>query len=260
VEKLTSGYVIQQVALKGDLLKTQTQLAKTRQLEVQLKNQQAAGNEQLNQLLGRNISVEFAIQPVLEATGDLPDLEEARLRALRDRPEIGQAKLRHIQAQQDLRAKKAEDIPDIAMEFNNLAFLNWGRFMPTQTMSIGVSLSWEPFDWGRRKHEAAEKQRTVEQARLAQQETEGMVAVDINEKYRQLRYRTAELRVARLAQETAIENLRVVKNRYSVQAVLVKDVLQSQASLEDSNTEYQQALTSFWNARADFERALGEDK
>jgi outer membrane protein TolC len=100
----------------------------------------------------------------------------------------------------------------------------------------------------------------VEQARLAQQETESVVLVDINHKHRQLRHRRAELRVARLAQEAAVENLRVVKNKYSVQAVLVKDVLQAQASLEDSNAEYQQALTSFWNARADFERALGEDR
>jgi outer membrane protein TolC len=132
--------------------------------------------------------------------------------------------------------------------------------MPSQTMSVGVSLTWEPFDWGRKKHEAVEKQRTVEQARIAQRETESAVLVDINDKYRQLRYRRAELRVARLSQEAAVETLRVAKNRYSVQAVLVKDVLEAQAGLEETNTEYQQALTSFWNARADFERAIGEDQ
>jgi outer membrane protein len=227
VEKLTSRYVLQQVALRGDLLQTQTRLAKTQQMEMQLKNQQAAGKEQLNQLLGRNVLIEFEVQPVLEITDELLALEEARVRALRDRPEIRQAQLRQLQAEQDLRAKKAEYIPDIAVEFNNLTFLNWGRFMPTQTMSIGVSLSWAPFDWGRRKHEAAEKQRTVAQARIAQQETESSVLVDINDKYRQLRYRRAELRVARLSQETAAEDLRVMKHKYSAQAVLVKDVLQA---------------------------------
>jgi outer membrane protein TolC len=260
IEKLTSTYVIQQVALRGDLLQTQTRLARTQQLEVQLKNQQAAGKEQLNQLLGRDVLTEFEVQPALEATGDLPELDEARIRALRDRPEVRQAQLRQVQAEQDLRAKKAEHIPDISAEFNNLTFLNWGRFMPTQTTSVGVSLSWEPFDWGRRKHETAEKRRIVEQARLAHRETEGSVLVDINDKYRQVRYRRAELRVVRLAQETAVENLRVMKNKYSVQAVLVKDVLQAQTSLEESGADYQQALTSYWNARADFERALGEDQ
>jgi outer membrane protein TolC len=87
-----------------------------------------------------------------------------------------------------------------------------------------------------------------------------MVLVDVNDKYRQIRYRRAELQVARLSQEASLESLRVVKNKYTVQAVLVKDVLQAQVNLEQSNSDYQQALTSFWNARADFERAVGEEQ
>ena len=260
VEKLTSNYVLQEVALKGDLLDTRTRLAKTQQQEILFKNQEAAGKEQLNQLLGREVLTEFEVQPVLEVSGDELGLEEARAQALRDRPEIRQAHLRHLQAEQDLRAKKAEYIPDISAEFNSVTLMNYGNFLPVQSMSVGLSLSWEPFDWGRKRHESAEKQRNVEQGRIAQKDAESQVLLDINDKYRQLRYRRAELRVARLAQDTAIENLRVMKNKYAVQAVLVRDVLQAQVSLEQSNTEYQQALTSFWNARADFERALGVDR
>jgi len=260
VEKLTSNYVIQEVALRGDLLDAQRRLAQTRQVELQLENQEAAGKEQLNQLLGRDVLTEFEVQPVMEVLAADPSLDEARQRALKDRSEIRQAILRQKQAEQDLHAKKAEYIPEVSAEFNNLTFLNWGRFMPTQSMSIGVSLSWEPFDWGRKKHESLEKIRTAAQAHLAQKEAEGAVLVDINDKYRQLRYRRGELRVARLTQETSMEGLRVVKNKYAVQAVLVKDVLQAQVSLEQANAEYQQALTAFWNARADFERAVGEEQ
>jgi len=246
--------------LRSDLLDTQTRLAKTLQVEVFLRNQQATGKEQLNQLLGRDVLTEFEVQPVLEVTGGEPSLEDARVRALRDRPEMRQAALRRLQAGQDLQAKKAERIPELAVEFNNLTFLNWGRFMPTQSTSVGVSLTWEPFDWGRKKHEVAEKRRTIDQARVSQKDAESQVLVDVNDKYRQMRYRRGELRVARLAQEFAVESMRVMKNKYAVQAVLVKDVLQAQVNLEQSNTDYQQALTSFWNARAEFERALGEDQ
>lgn len=260
IEKLTSNYVIQEVALQGDLLDAQTRLAKTNQLEVSLMNQRESAKEQLNYLLGRGVMTEFEVQPVLEITGDEPDLNQSRERALKDRPEIRQAALKQLQAEQDLRAKKAERIPDVSAELNNTQFLNWGRYMPTQSLSAGVSLSWEPFDWGRKKHEAAEKERTVDQARIALLEAESAVLADINDKYRQLQYRRTELKVARLSQETAMENLRVTKNKYLVEAVLVKDVLQSQVTLEQSNAEYQQSLASFWNARAEFERALGEDQ
>jgi outer membrane protein TolC len=260
VETLTSNYVLQEVALKGDLLDTRTRLAKSRQQEILLRNQESAGKEQLNQLLGREVLTEFELSPVLDVSGDELGLEEARAQALRDRPEIRQAHFRHLQAEQDLRAKKAEYIPEISAEFNSVTLMNYGSFLPVQSMSVGLSLSWEPFDWGRKRHESAEKQRSVEQARIAQKEAKSQVLLDINDKYRQLRYQQAELRVARLAQDTAIENLRVMKNKYAVQAVLVKDVLQAQVSLEQSNTDYQQALTSFWNARADFDRALGVDR
>ena len=72
--------------------------------------------------------------------------------------------------------------------------------------------------------------------------------------------RRTQLRVASLSQETAMESLRVTRNKFAVENVLLKDVLQGQVSLEQSNSDYQQALLSFWNARADFERALGEDQ
>ncbi|HTS26453.1 MAG TPA: TolC family protein, partial [Bryobacteraceae bacterium] len=145
-------------------------------------------------------------------------------------------------------------------EVKTLAFLNYGAFFPTRDNSVGFSLSWEPFDWGRKKHEAAEKQRTVEQARNSRQDATNSVLLDVNDKYRALRQSRTQLRVSALAQETSIESLRVAKNRYAVDHVLLKDVLQGQVSLERSNSEYQQALLSFWNARADFERAMGEDQ
>jgi outer membrane protein len=40
---------------------------------------------------------------------------------------------------------------------------------------------------------------------------------------------------------------------------LLKDVLQQQTTLAQANQQYQQALSSFWTAKANFERALGEE-
>jgi len=258
--RLTENLVAGEVVLQSELLDVQTHLAKAEQSESMFEDQRATAREQLNQLLGRDLLVAFEVQPVLEEAGAPMDLEAARQRALEQRPEIREAQLRQKQAEQDLRAKKAEYIPDAAAEFNTLRFLNYGQFFPTGSNSAGVSLSWEPFDWGRKKHEAAEKQHIVEQARNSQQDARNSVLADVNDKYRRLRQSQTQLRVARLARETAIESLRVSKNKFAVQSVLLKDVLQGQVGLEQSNSDYQQALLSVWNSRADFERALGEDQ
>jgi outer membrane protein TolC len=260
IERLTTDYVEQQTAMKADLLEIQTRLAQTEQEELTLLNRQTSGKEQLNQMLGRDVLMEFDLEPVA-AAGEIDiDLSQARRSALENRPEIRGARLRHEQAQWDMKAKKAEYIPDLAIEFNSIALLNFSRFLPTQSQSVGVSLSWEPFDWGRRKHELAEKRHIVEQAETAAADAQSRVLLDVNDKYRQLQQNRLELRVARLKQETAVENLRVAKNKFAADAVLLKDVLQAQTGVEEGNTRYERALLSFWDARADFERAVGEDR
>ena len=245
---------------KVDLLQTQTRLAQTRQLRDKIDEPASVGEGATQSAAWPDVLTEFEVQPVLEATGTIrSSLEEPAYERCAIGPRFGR-RTSALQAEQDLRAKKAEYIPDVAAEFNNLSFMNWGRYMPSQTMSIGVSLTWEPFDWGRKKHETAEKLRTVEQARIAKQRSRKLLCSSISTTNTGNCGTAGRSFVWRdLRSEAAVENLRVTKNRYSLQAVLVKDVLQAQVGLEQSNADYQQALTSFWNARADLERALGED-
>jgi outer membrane protein TolC len=77
---------------------------------------------------------------------------------------------------------------------------------------------------------------------------------------RDLKQAAQALRVAKLKQETARENMRVSTNKYKIQATLISDVLQTQANLADADYQYQQALTAFWTAKAEYEKAIGADK
>ena len=210
LDTLTANYVKQEVALKGDLLEVETRLARTEQTELTLRNQQASGKEQLNQLLGRDVLMDFTVTPPEEADAYDLDLAGARQKALEQRPEIREARLKRQQAQQDLRAKRAEYIPDLSVDFNNLTLLNFSNFLPVHINSVGFSLSWEPFDWGRKKQEVTEKRRTIEQADNSLADAESLVVIDVNTKHRQLAQTRAQLRVSHLALQTALENLRVI--------------------------------------------------
>jgi outer membrane protein TolC len=46
---------------------------------------------------------------------------------------------------------------------------------------------------------------------------------------------------------------------YSHQAIVLSDLLQQQSSVASAEDQYRQGLLAFWRARADFERALGEE-
>jgi outer membrane protein TolC len=55
------------------------------------------------------------------------------------------------------------------------------------------------------------------------------------------------------------EKLRVRTNEYQLQAAMLADVLRVRAELADMDDRYQQALLTFWTAKADFEHAMGEE-
>ena len=50
-----------------------------------------------------------------------------------------------------------------------------------------------------------------------------------------------------------------MNDQYRHSAVLLRDVLQQQAAVANADHEYEQSLLAFWNAKAIFEKALGEE-
>ena len=261
VERVTQDYVLKQTALESELLQAQAALADAEQSELTLSNQEAKQHEQLNDLLGRDVLTDFKVTAIEEdATAPEIDIVAARQKALAQRPEMDQAHLKVLQSEQEVRAKKAEYIPDISAELNTITLLNFNSFLPGGTYSVGVSLSWEPFDWGRRKNEIAEKKDTVTQDKNTELSTQRKIIMDVDDKYRQIQQSWSKLKAARLSQKAALENLRVDTNQYKVQAALLKVVFQAQTTLAQANSDYQHGLADYWTAKAEFEHALGENQ
>ena len=260
LERVTGDYVAQQVALKADDLEVKTRLAKIESEEMTVGNQLMTLREQLNQLLGRDIRTEFRVSGIPEPSMFETDLAAARTRALDQRPEIREARLRVQQAEVDKRVKKSEYIPDVSLAFTYASPRNFDEFVPKNFAAAGVSVNWEVFDWGRKRHQLAEKQKTIEQANNSLRDAENTVMIEVGTKLRDLQQAGQTLRVAKLRQDTARENMRVSINKYKLVAALLSDVLQTQATLADADYEYQKALLGFWTARAEYEKSIGADK
>ncbi len=256
LDRLVGQYVERQVALPADSLTVKTALARQEQTEIVLRNTIATLKEQLNLVLGREIGIDFAIEPVSSLTTADVDLDAAQAQALEQRPEVREARLKAQQADFDLQRKKSESIPDISVAFNYVGLYNF-EVLPRNIAMVGVVGSWEPWDWGRKREEAAVKSRTLEQARAAIREAEDSARVDVRSKGRALQEARSMLRVADLAQQTARERLRVATDQYRLQAVLQRQVLEAQAASAESDQQYQQALVGFWTARADLDKAIG---
>ncbi|HET6267230.1 MAG TPA: TolC family protein [Acidobacteriota bacterium] len=259
LQRITDNYVAEQTALKTDSLQVQTRLAKARYDVLAAQDDLATQREQLNILMGRDIRTEFGVNPVPEEAEWEQNLEAAQNIAIEHRPELQQAAAKLKEAEYDRRIKKSEYIPQVAVSFNYVSPQGI-EVVPTTIMGIGLLFTWDIYDWGRKSSELAEKSKTIEQAKLSLTETESRILLDVNTQYRKLKESRQLIQVAKLGQDTAEENLRVVTDKYKQQSALLKEVLQAQTTLEENRNQYQDALLSFWAARADFEQSLGEDQ
>ena len=258
LDRVVEQYVLQKVALKAESLGVRARLANQEYEALTLRHQLATLKENLNRLLGRDIRTEFVVRQVPEATLEELDLSLARAYGLERRPELREARLKVEQAQLDWRIKKSEYIPDVSFTVNYLSPFHV-ELLPSNIVSAGVQVTWEPFDWGRKKQELAEKSRTIDQARNGSSEAESQVLVDVSNRFRRLQETRVMLRVSQLQASAARESLRNVMDSYAQQAALLKDTLEAQAQLAAANDQNQQALLGFWTAKADFEKAIGEE-
>ena len=259
LDRVVEEQVAERKALRADSLDVKTRLAQAESDAFSAANDLATRKEQLNHLMGRDPSTPFQVSPVAEASLIDADLDAALAQALRQRPELTRADLQVRFADYDLRIKKAEFIPDVDLIARYVHPATSDR-LPQNVALVGIELTWEPWDWGRKSREAAEREKAMEQAKTTAAEMRSRIIIDVNTRFRKLEESKARLRVTSLGLDAARERRQVTSTRYAEGTALLADVLQSQAAVAAANDQYQSAVLGFLTARADFERALGETR
>ena len=87
-------------------------------------------------------------------------------------------------AKLDKRIKKSEFIPDVSLTVNYATTFSYSNFVPRSLSGVGVQVEWEVFDWGRKKHEVADKEKSIAQAGNSLAETESEVLMEVNTRFR----------------------------------------------------------------------------
>ena len=257
LDRVVTNRVEQRVALRGSALEVQARLVQSRLALLSLDNTLDSQKEQLNLLLGRDVRTPFEVAGVPEPTSSELNVDEAVSRAL-GRPDVRQAQARLRQAELSRRIARADYMPDVSAAVSYYSPMNIDG-APRNIASVGIQLQWEPFDWGRKSHAVASATIATRQARNVVDDAEQQAIVEIHNGFRRLEEARMRLEATGLAQDAARENTRVTLAQFSTEAALASDVLQSHTAFADATNQFQQALMTYFTARADFDRALGED-
>jgi len=256
--QLTDRRFDQQAALKADRLTVKAELAKATYQLTMIEDTLADGKETLNRLLGRNVQTEFAVEPVPATFPEQEDLSAARATALEHRPEVKLAANRVRQAKLSTRSEKSHYIPDIAIQASYFSPANI-NFLPQNIGSVGALLTWQPWDWGEKRHKVRQAVLAEQQAELTVEDTREQILLEVNSNFRHLRESRAHLAVTEALRDAEAEKMRNQREAYSQQSILLSDLLKQQSSLADAEGQYHQAVLAYWSARADFQKTLGEE-
>ena len=256
--QLTDRRFNQRAALKADRLSVKADVANAVYQLTTIEDTLADHKETLNHFLGRSVQTEFSVEPVPATLPEQEDLSAARATALEHRPELKLAANRVRQAQLATRSEKTHYIPDIAIQASYVSPANI-NFLPQNVGSVGALLTWQPWDWGEKRHKVRQAALAEQQAGLSVEDTREQILIDVDSNFRHLREARAHLAVTEALRDAETEKLRNQKEAYSQQSILLSDLLKQQSSLADAESQYHQAVLAYWSARADFQKSLGEE-
>jgi outer membrane protein TolC len=245
--------------LESDLLNADAQLLKIQNAISDANDRVASASERLNDLMGWDVHTQFRVAAIDDADTDLATPEAMEARALQNRPDVKKAKLQVQQANYDARAKKAEYIPDVSLAFSYYTTANFEDVFPSNVGILGMSLRWEPWDWGRKRHEYDEKRTKEEQAQVGVSATERAVLLEVRSARRQLESTRRQLTLSDASERAARQKLKEIQEQVNCEAALGRDLFQAQSDLASADGQQQQAITAFWKARADLKKAIGEE-
>jgi len=256
--QLTDRRFSQHAALEADRLGVKAEVAKATYQLTTIEDALSDRKEVLNHLLGRSLQTEFTVEPVPTTLPEQDDLFAARAIALEHRPEIKLAANRVRQAQLATKSEKTHYIPDVSIQASYFTPANI-NFLPQNIGAVGALLTWQPWDWGEKRHKVQQAALAEKQAGLSADDSREQILLEVDSNFRRLREARAHLAVTEAIRDAETEKLRNQKEAYSQQSILLSDLLKQQSALADAESQYHQAVLAYWGARADFQKTLGEE-
>jgi len=256
--QLTDRRFSQHAALEADRLGVKAEVAKATYQLTTIEDALLDRKEVLNHLLGRSLQTEFTVEPVPTTLPEQDDLFAARAIALEHRPEIKLAANRVRQAQLATKSEKTHYIPDVSIQASYFTPANI-NFLPQNIGAVGALLTWQPWDWGEKRHKVQQAALAEKQAGLSADDSREQILLEVDSNFRRLREARAHLAVTEAIRDAETEKLRNQKEAYSQQSILLSDLLKHQSALADAESQYHQAVLAYWSARADFQKMLGEE-
>jgi outer membrane protein len=249
VQKLNAGS-----ATRSDSLRSAVDLGNARLALLQAEANLATAQANLGRQVGVDAPVRAEPDSSLPA---MPDTAALRQEALGSAPLVLQADAQSRAASAGVWSARSQYFPSFTVSYNDNRQGTGTLFSNPETFSWRFGLSWTLFNGGTREQQqvSAGVQRDVARARAA--DTRRQINAQLTQQIAALGTSYIQIGIATENVAAATEDLRVNQERYRVGAGTILDLLTSQTSLTQAQTDLVQARFNYSIALAQLEALVG---
>jgi outer membrane protein TolC len=211
---------------------------------------------EFNDLLGLPLDTQLELDPVVPSSFDLRPREEYVQTAWSENPEILAEEEAVRKAQASVTAAKSAYIPDITA-YARHTYQNGVPFFVQNFGSFGLTLTWDVFDFGKRRAAVREREAELAEAEENLRRLKDQVAVGIEKSYNKLERTKNLVQVASEVSRLRQEGERLAQNQLVQGVVLGSERRQATAATYKAEADYLQANLGYFLAWAELEQAVG---
>lgn len=246
----------------NDLLKSQVELANSKQELTRAKNNLEYAKSDFNTLLRRPINAPVDLVDLLNYVPLTNEFDYYLELAKTNRLEIKLADLQIEMAEKELALAKKDYFPTVTLTGTRYQRgTDWDvaggdGISDPNSWNISAIASWNFWEWGKTYFGEKEKKSRLHQAELNKDETADKITLDVKQSFLKTKESENNIITVQKAIEQAKENLRISQERYKEQIATSTDVLDAQTLLSRTMTNYYNALYDSKISKASLYRAM----
>jgi outer membrane protein TolC len=258
---------------KNEVLRAELQLSNAEMMGIDARNAVEVARTSLNSLIGWPLTTELELTTSAESLAAALPAEEKAVddaaaaqsliqTALADRPELKSADFRIKASEAGVKAAKAGWYPQVFLSGNYYYLRPNPRLLPARdkfydTWDIGVSLSFDIWNWGQARSQTSQAEAQLAQARDTRKLLSDQAVLEVTQSRLALGQARQKIGVSGQAVAQAEENLRITRERFKQGVALNTDVLDAEVALLQGKINRTQAAIDLVLAQARLQKALG---
>jgi outer membrane protein len=188
----------------------------------------------------------------------IPSADEVERQAVTSRVEVMELNTRIDQARGGAKIAKYKMLPTIAAIAQYEHSVTGSAMADADTAFIGVTATWDVWDWGVNYYAWKQTESKVHQAETARDRLTDGIRLETRAALVRLTSAAQALEVARRQVAQAEENFRIESKRYAEGAGTSFDVLDAETLLTSARSQEQMALYDYLIAQSALDRATGQ--